>query len=103
VLVKEIDTIKLEEEGRYYLSKTERYQFEGRVLIVRRGNRLYFLNEEESQLFQGFQEPVGLRKLAIRRLDRNIGRGIISLSLVRIDSRGRISVPPSMRKKKRAR
>lgn len=102
MLIKECDEIKLEGGRRYRLLKAERVQFREQVLIVKDRDRLYFLTEE-SQLFQGFQDPVGLRKLTIRKLDRAIGLGIISLSFKRIDSQRRLSIPPSMREKKRAR
>ena len=102
MLVKECDKIRLEEGKRYRLSKVERAQFKEQVLIVRYGSRFYFLTEEESQPFQGLQAPAGLRKLATRRLDRAMGFGTISLSSKRIDSQGRLSIPSSMREKKRA-
>ena len=100
MLIKECDRIKLEEGRRYCLSRTERAQFKEEVLIIWYRNRFYFLNEKEAQAFRGLQEPAGLQKSVIRRLNRVM---VISLSPVRIDSRGRVSIPVSMRHKKRAR
>jgi len=103
MLIKKCDEIKLEGRRRYRLPKAERVQFRKQVLIVKYGNRLYFFTEEESQPFQGLREPAALQKLAIRRLNRAIGLGIISLSFKAIDSQRRLSIPSSMREKKRVR
>ena len=101
MLVKECKRIKLDQGRRYGLSKTERAQFKGQAFIIKRQSRLYFLTEEGWNRFQPVEKPAGLQKTATRRINRAIGLGIISL--VRIDSRGRLPIPPTMREKKRAR
>ncbi|KPJ73096.1 hypothetical protein AMJ48_02540 [Parcubacteria bacterium DG_74_1] len=101
MLIKECDEIKLEEGRRYRLLKEERVQFKKQVLIVKYRKRFRFLTEEESQPFQGLQEPAGLQKSTIRRLNRAMGLGIISLSFKGIDDQGRFSIPSFMREKKR--
>lgn len=99
MIVKDCNEIRLQRGRRFYLPKAERAQFGEKVLVVKYRNRLYFLNEKEAQVFQGLQEPAGIQKSIVRRLNRIIGLKTISLALVRIDGRGRLSIPPSMRKK----
>ena len=98
MIVEDCDRIKLEEGRRYYLSRAKRAQFKEEVLIIRHRNQLFFLNEKEAQVFGGLHEPAGLQKIVTRRLNR-----VMIMSPVRIDGRGRLSIPPSMRNKKRAR
>jgi len=100
MFVKEIDAIRLEQGRRYCLPKKERGQFREWILI-RVEDRLYFLTEEEWNRVKPVESCIKLHKAVGRRIERDIGIGIISF--VKTDSRGRISVPPSMRKVKGAR
>ena len=98
MLVKDLDTINLEQGRKCRLSRTERAQFKGVAFIIKCQNQLFFLTEEEWNQVYPNNKPAGLQKAATRKLNRLIG--LKKIFSVRIGSRGGLSVSPSMRKKK---